>query len=80
MKQCRAGIRLFLAVCLIIMLFLAVGSTEEPPQENETAMTAATVAASMEYDRVLELFGDSGAARAASERVFREVLEQWPQP
>ena len=65
------------AALFIVLTVLAVGTLDKPPEENRTAVTAATVAAAREYDRVLKLHGDREAAQWASDRVYEEVLAGW---
>ena len=62
---------------LAAVLFLTVLALDKPPERNERAITAATVAAAQEYDRVMELCGDSASAMSASDMVFQNVLEKW---
>ncbi len=65
-------------VALLATLMLMM-TLDKPPETNRVAEGAATVAASQEYDRVMELWGDPVSAQAASEQKYQEVLEQWGQ-
>ena len=65
------------AAGFILLLVVAVGILDTPPEENREAVTAASYAAAQAYEREMSRHGDELAARWASKQTFEEVLEQW---
>lgn len=67
-----------IALCgLVAALFLTVSVLDKPPERDEAAITAATVAAAEAYDRAIERYGDPAVAMELSDIEFERVLARW---
>lgn len=62
---------------LVAALFLTVSVLDKPPERDEAAITAATVAAAEAYDRAIERYGDPAVAMELSDIEFERVLARW---
>lgn len=67
-----------LGVVLALLLFLGMMGAEEAPLPGErVGKDVATFYAAEEYDRLMECWGDPGAAQRGAEQVYWEVISKW---
>lgn len=72
---CRAVV--VVGFVLALLLFLGMMGPEEALPGERVAEDVATFYAAQEYDRLMERWGDSGAAQAGAEVKYQEVLSEW---